>query len=580
MRGISFSVALLAAALLCLFAQAPAAAKDAQRADCVTSLAAALSVTEIVSNRHLMLCQKNALNIAQPQTVLRFDLANPGQRSARFLQTRLGHFAKLTIAIVDADGEVEVRNYDEASVRLTSGRPAFLAELPPTSENAQALFVIFDEPRHDATLLQAELLDSDPTLSSDHSALMFGFAILVGLMLSPLLFDLAFWTALKQNFLIWHAALSLSFAALVFFRSGLAVEFLDLSIASWRATLVIALGVAGLMASLFTQSFVEQDKLHPALRKALPFMGLWCFAASVIHAARFDFLAPLGGTFHTLAMIPVLGLFIMVLVDAWRRGSRAIRFQMAGWIPLIFAFSIQIVSFLTPWGIPTDALPLFYIGVVSETAITAIGVADRFIALRRERDNARLIANEMGTLSVRDPMTGLMNRRGLDNRFEELQAQGFNTFALLDLDEFKKINDRFGHAIGDDVLVATGAALNSEPGRDTVAFRMGGEEFLLLLRGPKGLERIENLRTAISRRVASDVAGLESVVTASMGVIISPADAYVRMTLDDLYKRADTLLYEAKAAGRNRSVHERLTLFSDRGEGVSAKAEAASARAA
>jgi diguanylate cyclase (GGDEF)-like protein len=90
---------------------------------------------------------------------------------------------------------------------------------------------------------------------------------------------------------------------------------------------------------------------------------------------------------------------------------------------------------------------------------------------------------------------------------------------------------------------------------------MGGEEFLLLLRGRDAARRAEKRRQALSARIAEDVAGLDTVVTASMGLVEVPPSAMPNAGLNDLYTRADQLLYEAKQAGRNRALSERLKTF-------------------
>lgn len=556
-------LAMLVAVFCCAFAQATAHAATGQAASCIVDIGGDFSLDQLTDSGAHWTCEGSDLHVAEQRSLSRYDLASGAREDLRFLRTRIGLFDRLTLAVVDADGTMRTRAFETDDVKLVSGEPMFLAELPEIDADSRALFMLVDRPQHDATVLRATLYVEDPSRTNEHLFGMLVLAILLGMMFMPVLFDLAFWTALKKDFLLWHGALSLSFAALVFLRSGLVVEVLDISLETWRAALIITLGVATLMAAMFTCAFVEEGRLDPRLRKALPIGGAWALFASLIHAAGLDILAPLGGAFHSYALAPVLLLFILAMTDAYRKGSRAIRFQLFGWVPLLLAFSVQLVSYVFPLGLPTDALPLFYVGVLSETTVTAIGVADRFLALRRERDRAVLLADELGMLSHKDPMTGLMNRRGLGERFKELRSKGFTNFALLDLDSFKQINDRFGHAVGDEVLKATADALRAEPGRNTVAIRMGGEEFLVLLRGPMSAERAETLRTGITRRVASEVVGLDRAVTASMGMICAPPDAKSPMSLEQLYSRADKLLYEAKAAGRNRTVHERLFLFGD-----------------
>src|SRR3546814_13027400 len=85
---------------------------------------------------------------------------------------------------------------------------------------------------------------------------------------------------------------------------------------------------------------------------------------------------------------------------------------------------MQLLTSLTTFDQPSDALSLLYLGVMSETAITALGVADRFYVLRRERDIALSQAHELGELTERDPLTGLLNRRAIDSRRSEARRAG------------------------------------------------------------------------------------------------------------------------------------------------------------
>ena len=147
----------------------------------------------------------------------------------------------------------------------------------------------------------------------------------------------------------------------------------------------------------------------------------------------------------------------------------------------------------------------------------------------------------------------------LTERFQLLRAEGFATLALVDLDHFKRVNDTYGHATGDAVLKAVSGALM--PDGDTLVFRMGGEEFLLLLRGRDAAQRAERRRQSISARIAEDVNGLDGIVTASMGLVEIPSSVMRDASFADLYERADRLLYEAKQAGRNRTMSERLRVF-------------------
>lgn len=224
------------------------------------------------------------------------------------------------------------------------------------------------------------------------------------------------------------------------------------------------------------------------------------------------------------------------------------------------AFLDRFTSYL-----PHDGtLPLHLtIAVVHTSASGAFALSIAYeraaLRLRKERDSARAKANTLGELAERDSLTGMLNRRAVEPRFTELQSAGFSTVAVIDLDRFKAINDEYGHACGDDVLRAAASAL--EPDEDCLVTRLGGEEFMLLLRGKKARERAERRRQAIPQRVAAEVAGLDRVVTASMGLVELPRRGMVYRSFEDLYASADRLLYAAKETGRNRTVAEKVSLF-------------------
>jgi diguanylate cyclase (GGDEF)-like protein len=185
---------------------------------------------------------------------------------------------------------------------------------------------------------------------------------------------------------------------------------------------------------------------------------------------------------------------------------------------------------------------------VASMAVIAIVV--RGLAAR----NARLVARL--TLESRiDPLTGLLNRRGLEERFAVELARAKRdrrplAVVAVDIDHFKRINDDHGHQAGDRALVWLAAMLCEQTrGADIVA-RVGGEEFVIVLPGsdgPSTLEFAERLRLAIEDGDA------ESPLTISAGV----ASALAPSTAHTLLDAADRALYAAKHAGRNRVSYTR-----------------------
>lgn len=157
-------------------------------------------------------------------------------------------------------------------------------------------------------------------------------------------------------------------------------------------------------------------------------------------------------------------------------------------------------------------------------------------------------------LATKDPLTGALNRRSFDEHARKLVEQEQIApprlaLVAVDIDHFKRVNDTFGHAAGDRVLKEfVGRILNSCKRRDLL-FRIGGEEFMLLLPDTDenaGATFAESLRRALESEPFESVGGL----TASFGVSSwQPND-----TIDAMVRRADDALYAAKAAGRNRVV--------------------------
>ncbi len=400
------------------------------------------------------------------------------------------------------------------------------------------------------TLERAYLTSADLSDGPAHTRFLILLAGLGGMLLMPLVFNMAFYRILREPFVVWHSALAISLMLTILISSGLSAILLGLPVMtlSWMATMMFGLSVAS--GAMFTYSFVEPGRLHAKLRGALPYCACAAIALSAFHAA-FPFVArPVQSTVYTAAFAPILAIVVWSMIDALRRGSRAAKFQVIGWAPMLMVGLTRLVTGLLPSLDSEDAMLLFYFGCVFEVMSTAMGVADRFMTLKKQRDKARTEAELLERLSECDPLTGLLNRRALEEHYNRHRANGFDTLAILDLDHFKTVNDVHGHAVGDAVLKAAAKAL--QPDENVHAYRFGGEEFVLLLRGDEAFNLAERRRQAIPAMVAQNVPGLSRPVTASMGVC-----AFDRMAPDDggfhpLFERADKRLYQAKMAGRNR----------------------------
>lgn len=166
---------------------------------------------------------------------------------------------------------------------------------------------------------------------------------------------------------------------------------------------------------------------------------------------------------------------------------------------------------------------------------------------------------EQQTLAERDPLTGLANLRALSAALGQqltpgrLPAEAL-TIAYLDLDNFKQVNDRFGHAAGDEALHTVATAIRTTLRTSDISARIGGDEFVVVLAGCDQLraqEVLERLRDVVHRRSDAETWGI-SVSIGAVCLAQPPGPAL----LDVILQRADAMMYQAKLSGKNRIVVE------------------------
>ena len=315
--------------------------------------------------------------------------------------------------------------------------------------------------------------------------------------------------------------------------------------AQWsNPVLMVLYGVAGLV---FAMSFLETRRNFPRVHRAvLAYIGAGVGLlglAALFSSQHFALLVAF--SFVTLFTLIMLSLGLLAV----RGGMRAARYFL---LAAVAAMAGAATTALAVWGyIPTSlwTYRAVDLGMLLDAILLALALTYQFRVGQSERRLAEQLARQ-------DPLTGMNNRRAFTDAARPVwniaRRQGHPlAVVLLDIDCFKRINDSYGHAYGDKVLITVAEVIIDTIRKQDVAARWGGEEFILLL-PETGLEEAaalaERLRQAIEAirlRWGDDII----TVTASFGVAGRDVE---HSNLDSLISVADKYLYQAKHDGRNR----------------------------
>ncbi|GAA5314946.1 MAG: hypothetical protein AseanaTS_01500 [Candidatus Pelagadaptatus aseana] len=175
--------------------------------------------------------------------------------------------------------------------------------------------------------------------------------------------------------------------------------------------------------------------------------------------------------------------------------------------------------------------------------------------LQQRLEEISKLKDQLKEQAAHDPLTGLYNRRYMDDFISHELARSERAnlklaMIVLDIDFFKKVNDRFGHKAGDQVLINVADILSHNCRHGDVVCRYGGEEFLVLLTNisePMALEKAEEIRQKVAQ-LRTTIDDIEITTTVSAGVACYPDDSTDN---NELFLLADAALYEAKGRGRN-----------------------------
>lgn len=276
-------------------------------------------------------------------------------------------------------------------------------------------------------------------------------------------------------------------------------------------------------------------------------LNLLAMLLLVVCASALVLLALRSGTLHVVVMLSVATLLMLVPLMPWglREASLTCAAIYAMFTSLTF-FSRMEFGHIAPWALQ---LGMFTTTLLSLALVgRALGVRKNDLAMRFGLERA---GAAMAVLAERDHLTGAWNRRFLERSFEALLARHAQRgapacFGLLDIDQFKPLNDTWGHRHGDSVLQAVAAAFDGLDGELECLVRLGGDEFAFILAG-SGVPhaRLAAILAGAARLAARSGERAIAAPTFSAGLVLLDRPC----TLDAAYAQADALLYQVKRAG-------------------------------
>ncbi|GFO61941.1 GGDEF domain-containing protein [Geomonas silvestris] len=234
--------------------------------------------------------------------------------------------------------------------------------------------------------------------------------------------------------------------------------------------------------------------------------------------------------------------------------------------------------FKNPIAINEGIRSLICVPLVFQSRIMGILYLDDFEPRQFDRDRLNLLSilasfaamaihnatlhKRTKLMAITDSLTGLHNHRYFKQFFKQEMGRAKRyhkpfSIIMMDVDDFKSFNDSFGHAVGDELLTVLGTVILETIRGVDVAFRYGGEEFIVLLpetRLDKAILAAERLRAAVQTGTVNKLAGSGGRgVTVSIGVASYPENAD---KMDELFNIVDSLLYQAKRCGKNKVYHQ------------------------
>ncbi|WP_162164063.1 GGDEF domain-containing protein [Acholeplasma hippikon] len=249
----------------------------------------------------------------------------------------------------------------------------------------------------------------------------------------------------------------------------------------------------------------------------------------------------------------VFNICALIIFTKWEDKTKQIWIMIEVAIFLVASLYVLIEGILIPGVMLNQNWFIFYFSI--NLVMNVIGVANSANFYVKISKNAH---QKLVELASTDSLTGLANRTSFEYKFSLIaknRSEGVGIL-MIDVDNFKQINDQYGHTVGDEILVKIGSLLKKYENNECFPSRIGGEEFTVLIH-TNSAETVYKYAESIRKTIQSNKFNLNIPVTISVGAVFKPKDLFKDI---NLFSEADNLLYNAKNDGKNKVKFKKFTV--------------------
>ena len=371
------------------------------------------------------------------------------------------------------------------------------------------------------------------------------YGVLIGLMIYMLIMSLTFGDPIYLYFIL-AGVLTLTTLAMLAGDLEYLLGSGPAALAERLTALVPTLW--GLFGLLFAWRFLQMRRHVPLIGRITLSLAAVCALAAIAALAGERWLA--------LAAVGAASVAGLVLCPLALRPTRNHGYKITGWY--LVAMMVILLTNLALVAFAAGKLPQWFASykilqwvIIAQAVVDSVGLGQRLPRMQVQHGILHDRATFLAKAAETDPLTGIANRAGLSTRSLALLDPAYKrALLLLDLDNFKPVNDRFGHDVGDEVLVRIARRLSRLAGPRDVVARLGGDEFAILVADIAERDDIALLARRAIDSVAEPIElhGRSHRVGASIGIAQYPNNGE---DLSRLMRRADLALYRVKRRGRN-----------------------------